>query len=244
MVGILLMRGMLVGIVAGLLAFGFAKTFGEPQVDRAITFESQIDAAKGEAPEPELVSREVQSSIGLLTGVIVYSTAIGGLFSLVFAYAYGRVGNIGPRALSALLAAAGLLSIIIVPELKYPANPPSVGNPDTIGLRTELYFVMVLISLAALTVSVIAGRRLAPRHGAWNATLIGSALFVVLIAVAQILLRDINEVPAEFPAVVLWRFRVAALGIQFVLWGTLGLLFGYLTERSMSATPARRVVYQ
>ncbi len=33
MVGALLLRGMLVGLFAGLLAFGFAKTFGEPQVD-------------------------------------------------------------------------------------------------------------------------------------------------------------------------------------------------------------------
>ena len=49
------------------------------------------------ADEPELVSREVQASIGLLTGVVVYSTAFGGLFGLVFAFAYGRVGNLSPR---------------------------------------------------------------------------------------------------------------------------------------------------
>src|ERR1700761_7607089 len=83
MVGSLILRGLLVGLVAGLLAFGFAKFVGEPQVDRAIAFEAQMDAAKGDAPEPELVSREVQSSIGLLTGVLVYGTAIGGLFALV-----------------------------------------------------------------------------------------------------------------------------------------------------------------
>jgi hypothetical protein len=51
---------MVVGIVAGLLAFGFAKVFGEPQVDRAIAFEDQMDRAKGDAPGPELVSRQVQ----------------------------------------------------------------------------------------------------------------------------------------------------------------------------------------
>jgi hypothetical protein len=80
MVRNLLLRGMLVGVIAGLLAFDFARIFGEPQVDRAIAFEDQMSQAKGEAPEPELVSREMQAGLGLFTGVIVYSAAIGGLF--------------------------------------------------------------------------------------------------------------------------------------------------------------------
>ena len=80
MVGNLLLRGMLVGVFAGLLAFGFARIFGEPQVDRAIAFEDQTNRAKGEAPEPELVSRETQADLGLFTGVIVYCAAVGGLF--------------------------------------------------------------------------------------------------------------------------------------------------------------------
>jgi hypothetical protein len=82
MVRTLLIWGMLVGIVAGLLGFGFAKIFGESQVDHAIAVEDQMDRAKGEAPGPELVSREVQSGVGLLTSVLVYGTALGGLFAL------------------------------------------------------------------------------------------------------------------------------------------------------------------
>src|SRR5262245_61397206 len=99
MVRLLLIRGMLVGFVAGLLVFGFASVFGEPSVDRAIAFENAMDEAKSrshasmsmpvEAAESELVSREVQGTVGLLTGVSVYSIAIGGLFALVFACAYG-----------------------------------------------------------------------------------------------------------------------------------------------------------
>ena len=95
---------MLVGVVAGLLVFAFARWIGEPQVERAIAFETAADRAKGEAPEPEMVSRRVQKSVGLLTGTVVFGAAVGGLFGLVFAFAYGRIGEMGPRALSAVLA--------------------------------------------------------------------------------------------------------------------------------------------
>jgi len=233
MVGSLILRGLIVGLVAGLLAFTCAKLIGEPQVDKAIAFEAQMDAAKGEAPDPELVSRDVQSSVGLLTGVLVYGTAIGGLFALVFAYASGRVGRIGPRGLAALLALAGFLAIVLVPQLKYPANPPSVGDPDTIRQRTALFFIMIAASIAAMIVAVRVGLKLVRRWGAWNGTLAAVALFVVVIALVQTLLPDVNEVPEDFPAVVLWRFREASLAIQVVLWGGIGLGFGWLTERSL-----------
>jgi putative cobalt transporter subunit CbtA len=180
------------------------------------------------------LSGETQAGLGLFTGVIVYSAAVGGLFSLVFAFVYGRVGRFGPRATAALLALGAFVSIVLVPDLKYPANPPSVGNPETIGLRTELFFVMLVISVAALVLAVALAQRLSARYGAWNATLIAGAGFVVVIAIVQYVLPEINEVPEQFSAVVLWRFRVAALGIQAVLWTTIGLLFGVLTERSFA----------
>jgi hypothetical protein len=101
MVKDLLVRGMLVGILAGLLCFGFLKVYGEPQVDRAIDFETQMDEAKTKAEmakgmpmpaeEPELVSREMQASWGLLTGDLAYNVAFGGLFALAFAFVYGRL---------------------------------------------------------------------------------------------------------------------------------------------------------
>jgi predicted cobalt transporter CbtA len=234
MVRNLLIRGMIVGLVAGLFAVGFAKIFGEPQVDRAIAFESELAAQKGEAEAPELVSREVQSGLGLLTGVLVYSTGLGGLFALVFASMHGRVGRLSARATSALLAAGGFVSVILVPFLKYPANPPSVGDPETIGMRTSLYFVMIAVSIAALALAVSLARRLAARHGGWNATLLALAAYVVIIVATQLLLPAVNEVPDAFPAVVLWKFRVASLGIQMVLWTTLGLLFGALADREFA----------
>jgi hypothetical protein len=238
MVGGLLLRGMLAGVVAGLLAFGFARVFGEPPVDRAIAFEEQMDKMKGEMPEPELVSRATQAGLGLFVGVVVYGAAVGGLFSLVFAYSHGRAGRLRPRALSALLALAAFVSIVLVPDLKYPANPPSVGDPDTIGSRTALFFAMLVISVAALVFAISLARSLIRGYGRWNATLIGAAAYVGIIAIAQYALPEVNEVPEHFSAVVLWNFRIASLGLHVVLWTTIGLLFGFLAEPAFTRRDA------
>lgn len=240
MVGKLLVRGMLAGIAAGLLTFGFARLVGEPQVDQAISFEEKADAAKGEAPEPELVSRGTQAGLGLLTGVVTYGAAFGGLFSLVFAFAYGRVGALSARALSAWLALGAFITLVIVPNIKYPANPPSVGDPETIGMRTGLFFLMIAISLAAMVFSLKVRRRMALTLGAWNGSIVAGAVFVVIIGAVQLSMPVINEVPPAFPAVLLWKFRVAAIGMQVIMWTTIGLLFGALVERSKLLAPANR----
>jgi predicted cobalt transporter CbtA len=260
MAGTLPLRGMLIGIIAGLLCFSFLKIVGEPQVDRAIAFETQLDEAKAKAaaqaliakglpapkeePEPELVSRRVQAGIGLFTGVMVYNVAFGGLFALAFALTYGRMGDFGPRVTSALLATVGLIAVYIVPNLKYPANPPSVGDPATIGMRTALYFGMIAISLAAMIGAGMLRLRLLPRYGEWSAVLIAGAAYLIIVIAASLALPPINEVPEQFLAVVLWQFRIASLGAQLIMWASIGLLFGALTERAnrrlrVTETPAR-----
>ena len=133
---------------------------------------------------------------------------------------------------SALLAAVGLIAVYIVPNLKYPANPPSVGDPATIGMRTALYFSMIAISLAAMIAAGMLRLRLLPRHGAWNAFLMAAAAYLIVVIAVGLALPAINEVPAEFPAVVLWQFRIASLGAQLIMWATLGLVFGAVTERT------------
>jgi predicted cobalt transporter CbtA len=240
MVGHLLLRGMAIGVVAGFLAFGFGKVFGEPAVDHAIAFEDAASRAKGEAAEPELVSRGVQAGIGLLTGVVVYGAAVGGLFSLAFAFAFGRLTSLGPRGTAALLALGGFLALILVPALKFPPNPPAVGDPETIASRTQLYFTMLALSLAAAVLAAALARRTWARLGSWNAALLGVAVYAVLMGVTLLALPGINEVPEQFPATLLWQFRVASIGMQAVLWTTLGLLFGSVAERYLLSAGLHR----
>jgi len=236
MVGRLLLRGMIVGALAGILVFAFAHIFGEPLVDWAIGFEEKAAQTAGEAPEPEIVSRATQAGIGLFTGSVIFSTAIGGLFALVFSFVYGRVSPLGARGTAALLALAAFVTISLVPDIKYPANPPAIGNSETIGARTELFFIMIVASVVGMMVAVGFGRRLAARYGSWNGAIIAGIGYLVFIALIQYLLPSINEVPEQFSAVVLWRFRITSLGMHAILWTTLGLVFGAWAEHQLPQT--------
>lgn len=232
----LLVRGMLAGLLAAVLATLFARLVGEPQVDLAIGFEAARDHAMGMAEEPELVSRAVQRGVGLFTAVALYGAAVGGIFSLVFAAAYGRLGQIGPRTLALLLALGALVAIGLVPAIKYPPNPPSVGLHETIQLRTATYFTLIGLSLAGLALGIMVGRWAAAKVGAFNGVLVATAVYVVFVVGVELVLPMINEVPEGFPAVILWRFRVAAIGVQLVLWLALGVGFGWLADRRLRRT--------
>ncbi|HEY3466627.1 MAG TPA: CbtA family protein [Amycolatopsis sp.] len=244
----LLVRGMLAGLIAGVLAFGFAYAFGEPSVNTAIGLEESgghshshdAGAAPAEAHdhEEELVPRDIQSTVGLLTGVLVYGVAIGGLLSLAFAFAQGRLGNLRPRVTAVLLTAGAFAVVFLVPFLKYPANPPAVGQPGTIGSRTELYFGFVAVSLLAGILATVFGRKLADRFGAWNGFLLAAAGYLVVIGVVAWLMPAVDEVPAEFPASTLWSFRTASVGTQVTLWLALGLTFGAFAEKALTKKAA------
>lgn len=235
-----LLRGMLTGLIAGLILFAFARVVGEPDVDRAIAFESARDAARGDAPEPEMVSRQIQKSVGLLTGTVMYGAALGGIFGLVFAFAQGRFGVASARGLALWIAGLGFVSIALVPSLKYPANPPSVGSPETIGVRTAAYFLAIAFSVASLALALQLGRRLRGRFGVWDGSLLAVLAFALLVAGWMSLLPSIDEVPQGFPATLLWKFRMATWGMQLLLWSALGIAFGWLTEREQGArSPVR-----
>jgi len=136
-----------------------------------------------------------------------------------------------------VLAATGFVAIYLVPTLKYPANPPAVGESETIGIRTALYFIMIAISLVAMIASLATKRLFVARLGEWNADLLVAACYIVLVGIAALLLPAVNEVPDQFPAVVLWNFRIASIGGQLIMWATLGLLFGALSQRAADNQP-------
>jgi len=237
-----LTRGLLAGLFAGIVAFGVGYVVGEPSVNAAIaleesgthdrgTAEVEPGAAHDSADHDTAVPRSLQSTVGLLTATIVAGTTLGGLLGVLSALALGRLGTAGPRTTTLVVTAIGFVSVYLLPFVAYPPNPPAVGQDDTIVTRTALYFILLAISLVAAVAAVVVGRRLAARWGAWYAVLAaaGGYLLVTLVAIAA--LPNYNEVPAEFPAVVLYEFRTASFLTQLTLWAALGLTLAELLHR-------------
>lgn len=259
-----LVRGLLAGLIAGLLTFAVAYFAGEPSVDAAIAVEakgedagttghshgngaehSHDDAAAthshGEDGGTE-VSRENQSTWGLLTATVSTGIALGGITALAAAFALGRIGRLRPSQSTALVAALGFVSVALVPFLKYPATPPAVGDADTIGARTTQYFVMLAISVVAMIAAVLLFRAIVERVGTYTAALVSAGAYLAVVVIAAALMPTVNEI-GDFPADTLWYFRRGSLLTLATLWGVIGIaltgLIGKLYAEE-SATQARR----
>ena len=240
-----LIRGLLAGLFAGLVAFGVAYIAGEPAINAAIAIEESGGLGDHHAHHPAAaddssgaaeVPRLLQSTVGLLTGTLVAGVTLGGLLGVLSALALGRFGRLGVRGVSVSLAAIGFVSVSLMPFMAYPPNPPAIGHPDTIGVRTALYFIMLAASIIAAVTAVLVGRELAERWGAWYGTLIAIAGYLPVTISAMVLLPSYSEVPADFPATVLYEFRGASLLTQLALWATLGVALGELLYRLQRRT--------
>jgi predicted cobalt transporter CbtA len=230
-------RGLLAGAIGGVLAFLFARILVEPVIDRAIAYEDAAAHGHGDHDHGvELFSRGVQANIGMGFGVLAFSVAMGALFAVAYCAAHGRVGNISPRPLSVWLAGGMFLSLYVIPFLKYPASPPALSLDDTIRQRTLLYLLMVVLSAVLLVAAVTLGRNLATRYGGWSATLIAAVSYVVAVAIVMLLMPSISETPGDFPADVLYDFRLYSLGTQLVMWATIGLVFAPMVARLLGET--------
>ena len=248
-----LVSGLVAGLLAGIAAFVVAFTIGEPSVDAAIALEEAASHATADthehshdegadSAEAPLVSRATQSTWGLATGTLAVGLVLGGLTGLVSAAALGRLGPLRPTAGTAVVVLVGFVSFALVPFLKYPATPPAVGDPDTIGLRTGAYFGFVAISVIAALAAVTLAKRLTGRLGGYGAVVAAVAAYVLVVGVAAAVLPGVDEV-GDFPASTLWDFRVASLLVLATLWATIGVVLPWRVDRAWrthSAAVARR----
>ncbi|WP_285683596.1 CbtA family protein [Actinoplanes sp. NBRC 103695] len=227
------MRGLLAGLIAGLLAGVFAFAFGEPKVDAAIAIEEAAAPPAAADEEPPLVSRDGQKA-GLFLATGLYGVALGGLFAVGFALLRRRLRTPDDTRAALGLAAAGLVGVVLVPWVKYPPNPPAVGDPSTIDQRTASYLAILVIGVVAVWASVLAFRSLRSGAAEWLRLTAGLGAFLLVVVIGFVLLPNIDEVSATFPASLLWNFRLTSLGTQVVMWAVLGLTFGALTARRRS----------
>jgi predicted cobalt transporter CbtA len=237
------------GLLAGLAVAGYHTLVSEPLIDDAIAIEEAReagqpgagadhgdDAADGGTAQ---VSRSDQRGAGLFGGYALLGAASGLVLSVVALSLRGRWLDPFQRVL--LSAAILATATTAAPWLKYPPNPPGVGDPGTAGERQRLYWLlMILGGLLLAGAAHLSGRW---RERGWprsrRVVTIAAGLGVSLAVVLVALPANPDTIPADIPAGLLWRFRVASLGGNLLLWGLLALGFGWLwAERSNAEAAA------
>ena len=228
----LLRQGVLAGMAGGAALALVLRLVGEGPLGRAV-------AREGGGGD-EMFSRGTQQLGGMAAGLL-YGAALGAVFGIAYAVVRHRIRTADDWQAAVALAAAGFAGVFLLPFLKYPANPPTVGDPDTIGRRTALYLVAVAWSLVATWGAWRAWRALVarglPRFKAVPATV---AIWVGL-AVAGLVALPPNPDPVNAPATLDWQFRLASMGGAVAYWAVMGTVFGWLRVRDRPDADVIRV---
>ncbi len=252
--------GLLSGLVAGIIAFIYARLFIEPQVAKAIDYEEyranaeeQLAHASGEVHEHghehgELFTRSVQENIGAGVGTVVFALCVGAFFAVAFTFLWAYVGrrwpNADPRAVAGVLGLIGFVAVIGVPFFVYPPNPPAVGEEDSIGSRSASYLTITVVSLVVMVLAVWLTMRLWERLGGLAASIVSGIGYLIAMTITAALLPTFAEVPgpveadgviygAGFPGQVIADYRVYAIANQVVLWTILVAVFALILGAMM-----------
>ena len=222
-IAITLFSGALAGVILAILNQGIV----EPYIERAIAIENQRAAGKGEMINPiEFQAYRVWQKSGSIVAGAVLGMSYGSLLGLVFAYGRNSLPGSTNIKKALVLAAIMWFTLYVVVELKYPANPPAVGDPATIGLRQSLWVAMIAISgLSALGLAI--ARR-------WMK---GAAKFAAPAAYAAIVIAAFVALPANPDAItaptdLVNGFRVASGATMTIFWLAMGAILGVLWDRT------------
>jgi len=225
----LLKQGALAGMAGGAALAVVLRLIGEGPIGRAVA----LEGAGGD----EMFGRGTQQVGGMIAAVI-YGAALGALFTIAFAVVRHRLRAADDWQAAVAVAVAGFAAVFLLPFLKYPANPPSVGDPDTIGRRTALYLVAVAWSLVATWAGWRAWRALVARAWAPHKAVPATLLTWVALAVVGLVVLPTNTDPVDAPAALIWQFRLATLAGAATFWAVVGLTFGWLRVRDAATVQA------
>lgn len=240
----LLGRGLAAGGLAGLASGLFSLLLAEPLMDRAIRLEEQRSAAaaghaghgghgaRTHAAEAEEIFSRGTQHFGLVVTAVVAGLALGVFFTVAYALVHHGAdrddGRTWQRAMG--VAGAGFLALSLLPALRYPANPPGVGDSGTVTQRQALWLAALVIGVLGMVLAHQVHLRLG-RAGRGLPARQSAAAAVVAATLAALFLLPDNPDAVPVGATLLWDFRVLSLGAHVVLWGLLGALFAVRPAR-------------
>jgi len=226
LVGITLSSGVIAGIILAFLNLGIV----EPTIDKAIALEVQKQVSAGENVNmSELIDYRYWQKAGAFAGGAIYGAGLAALFGVIFVFARNKLPGKNNKQKAIFLAGIMWFVLFLMVALKYPANPPAVGDPETIYYRETLYIGYIMISgLAAFGMSVI-----------WIKTRINSKKIIIPLMYAAIMVTAYVIMPPnpdkiEISMDLIQTFRILTAITIGVFWGILGIMFGSLWDKFLS----------
>ena len=220
---------LLAGAIAGALLAIMNQGIVEPYIDQAINIENQNAMSQGEVINPqEFNTYRLWQKSGEIAAGTILGISLGALFGVVFAFARDSIPGSNNKKKALILAAVMLLVIYIVPALKYPANPPAVGDPETIYYRETSYIAILTISgFSALGLAFLY-RKLGNNQ---VKKIVVPVIYVGIIATAFMVLPP-NPDQITSPMDLVTSFRIVTGFTMSVFWGLLGLILGALWDKT------------
>lgn len=224
---ITLVSGAIAGIILGLIN----QAIVEPLIDKAISIETQRQIARGESVDTTQQSQHrMWQKGGEVVAAATYGISLSALFGIVFVYSRRSLPSFNNKRKALFLAAIMFFVIFLIPALKYPANPPAVGNPSTIYYREMLYVGFIAVSgfsALALALSYKGLQTYFPEKPTW---LIFPLIYAVLMISAYIVFPP-NPDKVTIPADLIISFRIASAFTISIFWGVLGIIVGFFWDK-------------
>jgi len=223
---IVLVSGALAGTLHGVANLVIV----EPYLDTAIGIENQNLFASGEEEDTLAfwveydAYRDWQKGGQVLAGAIL-GTSMGGLFGIVYVLSRNTLPQGSDLKKSFTLAAVMWLTIYIIPFLKYPANPPTVGDAETVVLRSILFLSFIAISGFSAVGFYQLYKRLQSKTKI--AAFVGYGIFIAVVF--ALMPPNPDEVTA--PMDLVNGFRAMSVVAVSVFWVSIAIIFGGLWHK-------------
>ncbi len=227
---------LLSGVIAGVILAGVNYFVAEPFIDQAIGIEVDNSIASGEVVDfDNLSTYRVWQKEGTFAAGAFLGLTYGAILGIVYVISRKYLPSSDDRKKALILAAIMCLSLYIVPFIKYPANPPAVGDPETIGLRDSLYTSYQLASgLIALGVSILVYKLRKISYIKYVIPIIYLGLVAFIYAVFP---ANPDEITA--PMDLVNAFRAVTFGTMVMFYLVLGAIFGIMWNKFKPHETAR-----
>jgi predicted cobalt transporter CbtA len=227
---------LLAGAIAGTILGAINQVAVEPYIDYAVELELQNTNQSSQIiNSAEFTAYRLWQRGGEILAGTILGLSIGSLFGIVFAYTHSSVPGSNNKKKALIVAGIMWLVLFLMPALKYPANPPAVGDPETIYYRQSLYVAFLAISgFSALGLAF-----LYRKMGALNIKRAIIPVAYAAIISGAYLAMPANPDPINAPMDLVMGFRITSAITISMFWGLLGIIFGTFWDKLNPSETAR-----